>query len=106
MFGSPTDVQADSVYGRSRSPNLGPPLHATAARSPRAVPGQAGIQRLPRAVVEHLRLVHLTQLDELSDLRTRLRATRQDFEEGLNAQGIAHQESCSIPGFQHVLHVA
>ena len=35
------------------------------------------VERLPRAVVEQLRLVHLAQLDELSELRTRIRSSRQ-----------------------------
>ena len=38
---------------------------------------RVGVERLPRAVVEQLRLVHLAQLDELSQLRTRIRSSRQ-----------------------------
>eukprot|EP00438_Fugacium_kawagutii_P032576 Skav235938 [mRNA] locus=scaffold4666:6024:7911:- [translate_table: standard] len=40
------------------------------------MPGRAGAERLPRAVVEQLRRVHLAQLDELSELRTRIRSSR------------------------------
>eukprot|EP00435_Cladocopium_sp_Y103_P006091 s901_g1.t4 len=41
------------------------------------VDGVNGVERLPRAVVEQLRLVHLAQLDELSELRTRIRSSRE-----------------------------
>ena len=86
MFGSDADARAGRAGARVWPGDLASawPQRAAAASPSRErtapcavpVPGQPGTQRLPRAVVEHLRLVHLTQLDELSDLRTRLRATR------------------------------
>lgn len=50
---------------------------ATFVRSlERSSDGMDGHERLPVAVVGQLRVVHLAQLDELSELRTRVRAAR------------------------------
>jgi hypothetical protein len=57
---------------------------------------RVGVERLPRAVVEQLRLVHLAQLDELSELRTRIRSSRQGMARPKNGKNMKKQSRADI----------